>query len=78
MHPLVHPSTQRHVRAVFAGSVAFFDLPLNVTFEDLSERLSRLGEHHAGGLISIDVRKSGTDSWAPWREPNQNPVSRCL
>jgi hypothetical protein len=74
MQPLVHLSPQRHVRAVFAGSVAFFDLPLDVTFEDLSERLSRLGEHQAGGLISIDVRKSG--AWAPWRRPSKKIVSR--
>ena len=75
MHPHVRFS-RRHVRAVFAGSVAFFELPLNVTFEDLSERISRLGEHHAGGLISIDVRKSGEASWAPWRQSETNMTSR--
>jgi len=65
MHRLVEVSKQTHVRVVFADSVTFFDLPPEVTLEDLSERLSRLGEDHAGGLISIDVRKRGQDAWAP-------------
>jgi hypothetical protein len=66
MHSLVEVSKQTHVRAVFADSVTFFDLPTHVTLEDLSERLSRLGEHHAGGLISLDVR---TGSQAPGCHP---------
>jgi hypothetical protein len=65
MHRLVEVSKQTHVRAVFADSVTFFDLPTNVTLEDLSERLSRLGEHHAGGLISLDVRTSSQGRWMP-------------
>ena len=65
MHRLVEVSKHTHVRAVFADSVTFFDLPRHVTLEDLSERLSRLGEHHAGGLISLDVRKGGQGAWVP-------------
>jgi hypothetical protein len=65
MYSLVEVSKQTHVRAVFADSVTFFDLPTHVTLEDLSERLSRLGEHHAGGLIRLDVRKSGQGVWVP-------------
>jgi hypothetical protein len=61
----IEVSKQTHVRAVFAETVTFFDLPANVTLQDLSERLARLGEHHAGGLISLDVRKSGKADWVP-------------
>lgn len=66
MQLAIEISKQTHVRAIFADNVAFFDLPPHLTMEDLSERIARLGEHHVGGLISIDVRKSGKADWAPW------------
>jgi hypothetical protein len=66
MQPVVDISKQTHVRAVFADNVAFFDLPPQMTLEDLSERIARLGEHHVGGLISIDVRKGGKADWVRW------------
>lgn len=48
-------STESHVRAVFATSTASFDMPRVATFEDLADRLSRLGEHHDGPLTSISI-----------------------
>jgi hypothetical protein len=80
MQPITEISKQTHVRAVFADNVAFFDLPPNLTLAELSEQIARLGEHHVGGPISIDVRRSGKADWAPWPmrprgEHKENAVS---
>jgi hypothetical protein len=53
-HPHVANPTPNHVRAVFANSAAFFDLPRVTTFEQLAERLCSLGEHYNDPLTSID------------------------
>jgi hypothetical protein len=52
--PLEH-SPENRVHAVFATSTSSFDMPPVATFEDLADRLSRLGEHHAGPLSSIRI-----------------------
>jgi hypothetical protein len=67
MQPVIEISKQTHVRAIFADSVTFFDLPLHITMEDFSERIARLSEHHVGGPVSIDVRRSDKAAWVPWR-----------
>jgi hypothetical protein len=63
-HPLVERLTQHHVRAVFETSAAFFDLSRVATFEDLADRLCRVGEHHDGPLTSIDIE---IGAWRPQR-----------
>jgi hypothetical protein len=49
------PSTENHVRVVFETSTASFDMPRVATFEDLADRLSRLGEHHVGPLTAVRI-----------------------
>ena len=46
---------QRHVRAVFETSVAFFDMSRVATFEELADRLCSLGERHTGPLTRIEL-----------------------
>jgi len=53
-HQITDP-TPNHVRAVFAATTAFFDLPRVSTFGQLAERLCSLGDHHEGPLSSIDL-----------------------
>jgi len=53
--PPIDRSTENHVRAVFATSTSSFDMSRVATFEDLADRLSRLGEHHDGALTSISI-----------------------
>jgi len=53
--PAVGPP-QKHVRAVFRTSAAFFDMPRVATFGDLADRLCSLGERHAGPLTSINIQ----------------------
>lgn len=45
-----------HVRAVFDTSVAFFDISRIATFEELADRLCRLGEHHHNPLTRLEIR----------------------
>jgi hypothetical protein len=54
-HPHVERPTPNHVRAVFAATAAFFDLPRVATFAELADRLCSLGERHAGPLTRIDL-----------------------
>jgi len=53
-HPQITDPTPNHVRAVFAATTAFFELPRISTFGQLAERLCSLGEHHDGPLRSIN------------------------
>ena len=53
--PPIDRSTENHVRAVFATSTSSFDMSRVATFEELADRLSRLGEHHDGPLTSISI-----------------------
>lgn len=52
--PIAGPK-ENHVRAAFATSTSSFDMPRVATFEDLADRLCRLGEHHDGPLTSICI-----------------------
>jgi hypothetical protein len=52
--PHIENPTQNHIRAVFAASAAFFDLPRVATFADLADRLCSLGERHEGPLNRIE------------------------
>jgi hypothetical protein len=52
--PHVANPTPNHVRAVFAATAAFFDLPRVATFGQLADRLCSLGERHDGPLTSIE------------------------
>ena len=54
-HPQALSPKPSHIRAVFATSAAFFDLPRVATFEDLADRLCRIGERHAGPLTSVEI-----------------------
>ena len=60
-YPPIERATENHVRAVFATSTSSFDMSRVATFEDLADRLSRLGERHDGALtgISIEAGPSG-------------------
>lgn len=51
--PPIDQSKESHVRAAFQTSTSSFDMSRLATFEDLADRLSRLGEHHDGPLTSI-------------------------
>jgi hypothetical protein len=54
-HPPIDLSTENHVRAVFATSTTSFDMSRAATFEDLADRLCRVGEHHVGPLTAIRI-----------------------
>jgi hypothetical protein len=54
-YPPIENATENHVRAVFETSTSSFDMPRVATFEDLADRLSRLGEHHEGPLTSVNI-----------------------
>jgi hypothetical protein len=54
-HPTAERPTPNHVRAVFDTSAVFFDLPRAATFEDLADRLYRLGVDRGSPLTSIDI-----------------------
>ena len=54
-HPQITDPTPNHVRAVFAATTAFFELPRVSTFGQLAERLCSLGDRHEGPLTSIDL-----------------------
>ena len=54
LDPHVANPPPNHVRAVFAATAAFFDLPRVATFGQLADRLCSLGEHHDGPLTSIE------------------------
>jgi hypothetical protein len=43
------------IRAVFATSAAFFDLPRAATFEQLADRLCGLSERRAAALTGIEL-----------------------
>ena len=53
--PQVVSPKPNHIRAVFRTSAAFFDMSRAATFEELAERLCRLGERHDGPLTSIEI-----------------------
>jgi hypothetical protein len=63
--PPIERTADSHVRAVFATSTSSLDLSRTATFEELADRLSRLGEHHDGPLIGISIE----------RDPSQRPRS---
>jgi hypothetical protein len=44
------------VTAVFEGNLLSFMLPGGTTFEDLADRLDRIGERNSGRVIAIKVR----------------------
>jgi hypothetical protein len=44
-----------HVRVAFADGAFSFMLSKDATFEDLADRLDRLGERHCGKPIAIEV-----------------------
>lgn len=54
-YPPIERGAENHVRAVFATSTSAFDISRAATFEQLADRLSRLGEHHDGPLTGISI-----------------------
>ena len=61
-------SRHNHIRSVFRAGAALFDRPRLATFEELADRLCRLGERYECPLTSLEVDPS---------DPGQN-VRRIL
>ena len=49
-------SRPSHVRVAFADRTLSFMLSKDATFEDLADRLDRLGELHHGKPVAIEVK----------------------
>jgi len=53
------------VTAVFEGNLLSFMLPGGTTFEDLADRLDRIGERNSGRVVAIKVKiGSSPQNWA--------------
>ena len=49
-------SLPSRVTAVFKGNLRSFMLPGATTFEDLADRLDRIGERNTGRVVAIKVK----------------------
>ena len=62
-------SSPRRVTVTFADGALSFMLSEDATFEDLADRLDRLGERHPGKPVAIEVKlAAASDVDDPSRE----------